>query len=184
MFKKSCLIKIPKNVSIYIDSQKKLCLLRNNGNNSLINVNFDVLRFIKIKNKREFIYINPVHRANETLYKDSVLSFKRALTDISSNSCKKLKLKGIGYKVSIIKNEVNNVIHLKLGYSHSIYFKLPQYVAAKLTKNNVLFLFSNSAEKLSLVAELIKNCKRPDPYKGKGILYVNEKLNLKVGKKS
>ena len=186
MFKKSSIIKIPKNIKIYIDLKKKVYLLKNNNNIRLVKINFDIFKLIK--NKKEFIYLTPILFNNNKLkkkhYKESLFYLKRILKDISFKSCKKLKLNGIGYKISIIENTINNIIHFKLGYSHSIYFKLPSHVTVKLTKNNVLFLFSNSTEKLSLVSGLIKNCKKPDPYKGKGILYVNEKLTLKVGKKS
>ena len=106
------------------------------------------------------------------------------LVDVSSKRCKKSRLNSISYKISIIQHKLTSIIHLKLGYSHSVYFKLPDYIKAKITKNNILFLFGNSIEKLSFIAGLIKNCKRPDPYKGKGILYVGENINLKVGKKS
>jgi large subunit ribosomal protein L6 len=132
-------------------------------------------------NKTEFLHILSYNQKNYN-YKESIATLKRVLIEVSFKSFKRLKLNGIGYKFIII-SKLNTIIHLKLGYSHSIYFKLPESVTAKLTKNNVLFLLSNSNEKLLTVSEAIRSCKIPDPYKGKGIMYANEKINLKLGKK-
>lgn len=167
--------------------KKKTVLVKSGYNEGLLKIKNNNLKLLKIKNNKNFISIvsNPKNNKNlKILYKKNLLNIKRLCFDTISKSWKKLKLQGIGYKFSIISNKHVNILHLKLGYSHSIYVKLPNYVTVKLTNNNVLFLQSNSIEKLFLVSELIKNCKRPDPYKGKGILYVNENINLKLGKKS
>jgi len=50
-------------------------------------------------------------------------------------------------------------------------------------KNNKLFLIGNSSIFLTQVAALIRSYKIPEPYKGKGILYMSEKITLKEGKK-
>jgi len=189
MFKKSFFVKIPKDINIYIDLKKKYFLIQSIFNKKLVKINSEILKVIKTENKIVFLYVTDFFSSNrksiiKKRQKEILLILKRMLIDASSKSCRKLKLHGIGYKISIIQNNFGNIIHLKLGYSHSIYFKLPVNITAKITKNNILFLFGNSSEKLSLVAGLIKNYKKPDPYKGKGILYVGEKINLKLGKKS
>lgn len=189
MFKKSFLIKIPCSLKVYINPEKNFLLVKNEYNTGLLKIKSNHLKLFKIKNERNFILILPNFNKNQKktlkfFHKESVSNIKRLFIDVISKSWKKLKLQGIGYKFSIISNKDENILHLKLGYSHSIYFKLPDYITVKLTNNNVLFLYSNSIEKLTFVSELIKNCKRPDPYKGKGISYVNENINLKLGKKS
>jgi len=187
MFKKSYLVKVPSDLKIYVNSKKKIVLVKNDRSEGLLKIKNENLKLLKIKNNKKFISIVSNSKKNKNLkilYKKNLLNIKRLCFDIISKSWKKLKLQGIGYKFSIISNKHVNILHLKLGYSHSVYVKLPNYITVKLTKNNVLFLQSNSIEKLLLVSELIKNCKRPDPYKGKGILYVNENISLKIGKKS
>lgn len=187
MFKKSYLVKVPSDSRIYVNSQKRILLIKSNFNESLLKIKNDNLKLLKIKNKKNFLSIVSKSKKNKnlkTLYKKNLLNIKKLFFNTISKNWKKLKLQGIGYKFSIISNKHVNILHLKLGYSHSVYVKLPNFIIVKLTNNNVLFLQSNSIEKLLLVSELIKNCKRPDPYKGKGILYVNENINLKIGKKS
>ena len=189
MFKKSFFVKIPKNINIYVDLKKKYFLIKSIYNKKLVKINSEILKVIKTENKIVFLYVTDFFTSNrkniiKKRQKEMLLILKRMLLDVSFKSCKKLQLNGIGYKISIIQHKFVSIIHLKLGYSHSVYFKLPDHINAKITKNNILFLFGNSIERLSLIAGLIKNCKRPDPYKGKGILYVGENINLKVGKKS
>lgn len=189
MFKSFFLIKIPKNIKIYIDSKKNYLLLKNLNNKKLIKVNS---KFLKIKKNRTGIICLYVFwekfKIKKTLSKPDLkrklLFFKKLLKEIMINNYKKLQLNGIGYKMRIIESYPNNIIHLKIGYSHSLYFKLPVNITAKITKANILFLFSHSFKNLTFISSLIKNCKKPDPYKGKGILYVNEKITLKIGKKS
>lgn len=166
-------IKIPKNVVIYIHQKKNFLLVKSSHNQVLIKI--DDYIFKSIKNKTEFLHIVPDNR-------ETLAQIKKSIIAVSFKNFRRLKLKGIGYKCVII-SKVSTVLHFKLGYSHSVYFKLPKDVTAKLTKNNILFLFSNSFEKLCTISEAIKNCKTPDPYKGKGIMYVDDKIKLKVGKK-
>ena len=96
---------------------------------------------------------------------------------------KKLKLIGVSYKV-FDKTLTNlNLIEFKLGYSHSIFLKHYKDVSVICYKSNILFVQSNSYNKLSQVSAMIRNYKIPEVYKGKGILYQNETIKLKQGKK-
>ena len=90
-----------------------------------------------------------------------------------------LFLKGIGFK-TFIKN--NNLI-LKLGFSHNIIIPIPDNIkiinqSNKLIFNSIDYIFLNQ------FVYSIKNYKKPEPYKGKGLLLKNEKILKKEGKKS
>jgi len=106
---------------------------------------------------------------------------KKIFTELLNNICIKLKLVGVGYKVSVMND--SNLLHFKLGYSHSIYFKLPLHLKVEVIKGNRVFISGSSLEKSSSFAAFIRSYKLPEPYKGKGILYVNENIKLKIGKK-
>jgi len=105
------------------------------------------------------------------------------LLEISLLCCKKLKLIGVGFRVSSLKVLDFDLLYFKLGYSHAIYFKVPKTFNVFCLKNNKLFLIGNSSIFLTQVAALIRSYKIPEPYKGKGILYMSEKITLKEGKK-
>jgi large subunit ribosomal protein L6 len=71
----------------------------------------------------------------------------------------------------------------KLGYSHSLYFKIPEQLIIFCLKFTKLFIYGNSYQNVTQIASLIRSYKKPEPYKGKGILYETEKILLKEGKK-
>jgi len=93
---------------------------------------------------------------------------------------KKLVLKGLGLK-AILLNE--NLIELKLGFSHSIKLTIPSEIKVTIIKN-ILILESFNSILLGNFAASIKKCKAPDSYKGKGVCYKNEVLILKAVKKT
>ena len=90
-----------------------------------------------------------------------------------------LHLKGIGFR-SLIKD---NILILKLGFSHSISLPIPSQI--KITSHGNLLIFSSiDANLLFQFVHFVKNYKTPEPYKGKGLLLKNEKIVYKAGKKS
>nr|WGU20074.1 ribosomal protein L6 [Phytophthora sp. ML-2023a] len=90
-----------------------------------------------------------------------------------------LILKGIGFKAFIEKN----TLILKLGFSHNISFTIPSNIKI-INNTNILIFNSIDYIFLSQFVNFIKNHKKPEPYKGKGLLFKNEKLFQKEGKKS
>lgn len=191
VFKNKNSIKIPRNVKVYYDAEKNIVLIKSFANKNIISLGTKLVHLVDPITKQVVLYVSALSfneqsssmNTNKILQSIGLSCIKQALSDISTNSCKKLKLFGVGYKASLIKQSEATILHLKLGYSHSIYFKLPARLTIEVTKNNTLFLSGNSAEEVSSTAAAIRNLKTPEPYKGKGILYVDEKIQLKVGKK-
>jgi large subunit ribosomal protein L6 len=70
-----------------------------------------------------------------------------------------------------------------LGYSHQIYFKISHTLNVFCLKATSIFISGNSYQEVSQISALIRSYKYPEPYKGKGILYENEKIVIKEGKK-
>lgn len=113
----------------------------------------------------------------------TVAKIKQALIEITYVLYHKLNLVGVGYRV-FSHETLGNQIYLKLGYSHLIYFRIPEGLNTFSQKFTKLFLFGNlSLDSLTQTASQIRACKFPEPYKGKGILYDQEKITLKKGKK-
>ena len=89
---------------------------------------------------------------------------------------------GVGYKA-----EMNgNILEMSLGYSHSISFQLPPEIKAECINekrgNSILKMKSIDKQLLGQVAAKIRSLRPPEPYKGKGIKFVNEVLRRKAGK--
>ena len=89
-----------------------------------------------------------------------------------------LILKGVGYRANVQKNEIT----LSLGYSHPVKMDIPKDVSVEVVKNTTINLKSCDKELLGLFASNIRAWRRPEPYKGKGILYKNEQIIRKAGK--
>lgn len=89
-----------------------------------------------------------------------------------------LILKGVGYRATVQGQE----IVLNLGYSHPVKINIPDEISVEVVQNTTINLKSCHKEKLGLFASNIRNWRRPEPYKGKGILYKNEVIIRKAGK--
>ena len=91
---------------------------------------------------------------------------------------KVLEISGVGYKSAL---QGRNVV-LNLGFSHQITFPLPDGIDAAIEKQTVITLKGADKELLGQVAANIRGMRTPEPYKGKGIKYKNERIIRKAGK--
>lgn len=90
---------------------------------------------------------------------------------------KELEVNGVGYKVALQGKK----LVLNVGYSHPVEFNLPEGVDAEVEKN-VITLTSADKQKLGQAAAEIRKVRKPEPYKGKGIKYMDEEIRRKAGK--
>ena len=92
---------------------------------------------------------------------------------------KKLIVEGVGYRMAV----KGSSLILNVGYSNPVNFKLPAGVSATMVdKVNTVMLESIDKELLGLTAAKIREVRKPEPYKGKGIRYEDEHIVRKVGK--
>ncbi len=91
---------------------------------------------------------------------------------------KQLVVEGVGYRVSVAKSTLT----LNVGYSNPVEFALPEGIAAEVDKDNVITLDGIDKELVGMTAARIRDIRKPEPYKGKGIRYVDEHIVRKVGK--
>ena len=89
-----------------------------------------------------------------------------------------LEISGVGYRADVR----GNILHLSLGYSNPIDFKLPKGIEATVDKQNRITLSGIDKELLGMTAARIRDLRRCEPYKGKGIRYSDEVVRRKVGK--
>ena len=89
-----------------------------------------------------------------------------------------LILKGVGYRAVVQGKE----IVLSLGYSHPVKIDIPNDISVEVVQNTTINLKSCNKELLGLFASNIRAWRRPEPYKGKGILYKDEQIIRKAGK--
>lgn len=101
---------------------------------------------------------------------------------VSEGYKKELELVGVGYRVS----NQGNLMEFSLGYTHNIFLQLPSEVKVETkterNKNPYICLESCDKQLLGQVCAKIRSFRMPEPYKGKGILFVGEQIRRKSGK--
>jgi len=113
----------------------------------------------------------------------TIARIKQILIETTYVLSRKLNLVGVGYRAFPYEN-IPNQMYLKLGYSHLIYFKIPEGLSSNCLKFTKIFIKGNTSyDLLTQTASQIRSCKLPEPYKGKGILHDQEIITLKKGKK-
>jgi len=185
---KKYFIKIPKNVSMYYCNAKKIIIFANSFFQKAVILKTKLSinknkRIIKITRDPFFnTSMNEIKKL-KAIQGTQVSLLKQILFDMSLFFCKKLNLKGVGFRVSLLNILGKNLLHFKLGYSHFIYFKIPKNLKIFCLKANTLFIQGHSYVFVTQIAALLRSYKAPEPYKGKGVLYTTEKIILKEGKK-
>ena len=124
-----------------------------------------------------------VSRSAETAEARSMHGLARALINnmvigVSVGFQKKLEIQGVGFKAAVSGNNVN----LTLGYSHPIIYTLPAGVRVVVEENTKLTVDGPSKEAVGRVAAELRSYYPPEPYKGKGVRYSEEKVKRKEGK--
>lgn len=168
-------ISIPKGIDVSLNST---VLSFKKGN---ITQELDTKGFVNVELKDDSIVFSPKgedrqSRAFWGTYRSLAHNIVVGLTDGFS---KKLEVNGVGYRAAV----KGNVLELNLGFSHSINYKLPEGVAASIEKN-IITISGYNKQNVGQVAAEVREFRPPEPYKGKGIKYVDERIIRKAGKTS
>ena len=97
---------------------------------------------------------------------------------VSDGFVKKLEIQGVGFKAAVQGNKVN----LALGYSHPVNYPIPDQIKVTVEENTKLTIEGPSKQLVGQVAAEIRSFYPPEPYKGKGVRYSDEKVRRKEGK--
>ena len=117
--------------------------------------------------------------SNKVLWGTENRNIANAIIGVSQGFKKRLNLVGIGYRAQVI----GKLLTLKLGLSHDVKYQIPDEIEIICLKPDQIILLGIKKDYLNRIASNIRSFKKPDPYKGKGILFENERLILKEGKK-
>ena len=164
-------------------------------NNGIVNVKgpkgemsqkVDSSIIVKIENNEVILEVDensPVNykqrNAFHGLYRSLI---NNMVVGVSEGYQKVLELVGVGYRVS----NQGNIIEFSLGYTHPIFIQLPKEVKVETkserNQNPVVILESCDKALLGLICAKIRSFRKPEPYKGKGILFKGEVIRRKSGK--
>ena len=135
------------------------------------NVNFsldgNVLTFATLSDER-------AHRAFWGTYRALAANI---VTGLTTGYSKQLEINGVGYRAAV----KGRVLNLQLGFSHDINYELPDGIEASVEKNVITFK-SHDKQMIGQVAAEVRSFRPPEPYKGKGVKYMEEHIVRKAGK--
>ncbi len=115
-----------------------------------------------------------VNRARHGLMRTLI---NNMVTGVSQGFDKKLEINGVGYRVQLQGQDLK----FNLGFSHDVVYKVPQGIAVKVEQNTIT-VSGIDKQQVGQVAAEIRSLKKPEPYKGKGIKYADERILRKSGK--
>jgi large subunit ribosomal protein L6 len=126
---------------------------------------------IKIELKETTRKVQALHGLYRTLINNMMIG-------VSEQFTLTLLLKGVGYRAAVQEKK----LVLNLGYSHPVKIDIPENISIDVAQNTTLNLKSCDKALLGLFASNVRAWRRPEPYKGKGILYKDEQIIRKAGK--
>jgi len=130
------------------------------------------IKIEKDKNRLTIIsYYSPLFKVMEKLIKNKIRGVTQGFLIY-------LRIIGVGYRARLEKN----TLHLKVGYSHDVFYTIPSSIRLFLIQPTLLGLFGLDKNQVNPIAAKIRKIRPPSPYKGKGIRLVQEKIILKEGK--
>jgi len=138
----------------------------------------DVIAITQQDDKSLKVSLNSDARSDRSLHGLYRTLINNMVIGVSEQFQLTLVLKGVGYRAAVQGKQ----IVLNLGYSHPVTIDIPEQISVEVAQNTTINLKSCDKELLGLFAANIRAWRRPEPYKGKGILYQGEQIIRKAGK--
>ncbi len=169
-------IKIPQGVEIKIEADR-VTIKGPKGE-----ISQEIPSGILVEKKENEILLSPKKEAKRM---SAMWGLARALLQnhvkgVSEGFEKKLEIRGIGYKAAL---KDDKTLQLDVGFSHPVILKIPDGIKVSVEKN-IIAVSGVDKQKVGEFAAEIRATRKPEPYKGKGIRYLGERVRRKEGKKA
>lgn len=166
-------IKLPSGVTITVDEHA----IKVNGSKGSLEQ--FAMPGIQVKQEGDEVIVTrdsdePKIRAKHGLMRALIANM---VVGVSEGFKKDLEVNGVGFRVA----QAGNQLKMNLGFSHEVVYTLPEGVQATVQQNNIT-ISGISKQQVGQVAAEIRALKKPEPYKGKGIKYADERIVRKSGK--
>ena len=179
--------KLPINISAGVNVTLKDNVVSVKGPKGELSQAIHPSIIVNIENNEITFSIDESNDSVDNKQKQAFHGLYRALVNnmvvgVSTGYKKELELVGVGYRVS----NQGNLMEFALGFTHSIFLQLPSEIKVETkterNKNPYICLESCDKQLLGLVCAKIRSFRKPEPYKGKGILFLGEQIRRKSGK--
>jgi large subunit ribosomal protein L6 len=165
---------------VFLEKYKNFLIIKGNFGILKIKINSNLL----LKKTKDFLLIN---KKNNNLFLNKIWGttnslIKNAIEGVFKLHFLKFNLIGVGFKALLKKN----ILVLRLGFSHKYYCSINSKITMLKIKNRPpTFIFKSfDLNIITQTAFILRSFKKPEPYKGKGFVFLNEFLKLKEGKKN
>ncbi|MBU1167613.1 50S ribosomal protein L6 [Patescibacteria group bacterium] len=167
-------LEIPDGVEVTIEDRK--VDVKGSKGTLVVNINPRV----KVEQKDKELILTVDNKEEDSVTWGMTWSnINNALQGVSKGFEKKLEINGVGYKAQAQGKK----IVLSLGYSHPIELEAPEGIEFKV-EENIITVSGYDKQEVGEMAAIIRSKKKPEPYKGKGIKYIDEHIRRKAGKKA
>jgi len=166
-------ITIPAGVTVTIDGN----VVKANG--PLGELSVTLMPGIAIMQQENELRVSKEVENNDTAKSYGLMRtlVNNAVTGVATGFSKQLEVNGVGFRVAL----AGKTLTMSLGFSHPVVYELPENIDGKVEKN-VITISGADKQLVGQVAADIRQLKKPEPYKGKGIKYATEHIRRKAGK--
>ncbi|MBS3768636.1 MAG: 50S ribosomal protein L6 [Bacteroidales bacterium] len=172
-------INIPEGVNVSVDDKNEVHVKGPKGEISRI---FDPSISIQVKDDQVSLSRASDSKKHKALHGLSRSLIQGMVEGVSQGYSVQLEFDGVGYRAEA----KGQVLEMSVGFSHDIHFEIPEEIQLEATtqrrSNPKVTLSSHDKELLGQVASKIRAIRPPEPYKGRGIKYVGERIRRKAGK--
>jgi large subunit ribosomal protein L6 len=124
-----------------------------------------------------------IHRGDDQRTSKALQGLTRSLvanmvTGVTQGFEKRLEIQGIGFRADL----QGEILKLTLGFSHPILYPIPKGIKVEVEKQTQITIKGIDRQQVGIVAAKLRSIRLPEPYKGKGIRYLGERIRKKVGK--
>lgn len=136
---------------------------------------------VKVVVEGENIVVSPSHNSNDSraLWGTERANLQNLVSGVNEGFKKELEINGVGYRAQVQGGD----LILQLGFSHEVRYVIPSGINIVCEKPTLVTVSGMDRQKVGQVAAEIRSYRKPEPYKGKGVKYVNESVFRKEGKK-
>ena len=170
-------VEVPDGVDLQIDGDAV------KAKGKLGELSLNVSEDVQVSREENLVWVKPANDSKRarTMWGTTRSMVNNAVLGVSEGFTKKLEVNGVGYRAQVQGKKIN----LQLGFSHDISYEVPEGIKVEVEgdRGNVIAISGPDKQVVGQVASEIRSFRKPEPYKGKGVKYVDEQILRKEGKK-
>lgn len=166
---------VPEEVQVDLNGQ----VLKISGKKGSLNLHVHDTVDLSFADNQFKVRGRSMSKVSKTMTGTTFALVRNMIVGVSSGFEKKLLLQGVGFRAQL----EDKILTLALGFSHPIYYKIPEGVTLTTPSQTEITVQGHDKQKVGQTAAEIRQFYKPEPYKGKGVRYADEKIRIKAGKK-